>query len=31
MNNSMCDYDCSPMFESSKTNQDCLDPVSLQV
>jgi len=29
MNNSMCDYECSPLFESSKTNKDCIDPLSL--
>ena len=31
MNNSMCDYECSPLYESSKTNRDCIDPLSLQV
>lgn len=30
-NSSICEYECSSFLESSSSNPDCLDPVSLQV
>jgi len=29
--NSMCEYQCHSLFESSEYNKDCLDPISLEV
>lgn len=28
---SLCEYQCDPLFESSHTNPDCLDVISLEV